>query len=782
MRRSVGVVAGAALVVVSVLGLAPSVVEGATTAGTMGVLAGTAVQGFAGNGGSATTAQFYDPSDEAVAGNGTVYIADMKNCQVRQVIGGTVSLFAGGGGNDATCATGGGAGSNPLGNVPGPAASATIGMPTGLALDNAGDLFIADCTNYTGNGSGCVQGSILEVSGGTISTFLAPAQFGNGAPWGIRVAGGNVYFSDVVNNVVDEVSTSGGAVTRVAGNGTAGYSGNPAAATSAALDDPTGLSVDGSGNIFIADSKNAVVREVSGGVITTIAGNGTAGVSGDDGPATSAELTKPFGVAEDGAGNVYIADYGAFCVREVTKGTIVTFAGSCGTQGYLVNGVSGTSALFGSLSPDTPPGGPSQVVFDGSNNLIVNDYGDNQVDQVAVSANAPIKPTTPTITNLPSAPVAGQSFVAAISTDGDGTKSVQSSSTGVCSVGSDGLTVSFLSSGNCSLTPQVAAGAAFGAASGATKVLKVAPAGKITPTAPTITDVPTFAQVGHSFVATVSTTGDGITSVTSNSAAVCRVGTDGVTVSFVASGTCSLTPQVSPGATYAGATGAPQSFFVSPVTGATGAGASQGYWTVATDGGVFNYGDAGFYGSTGALHLNSPIWGMARTPDARGYWLVATDGGIFNYGDAGFYGSAGGIRLNQPIVGMAATPDGKGYWLVASDGGIFNYGDAKFFGSTGSIHLNQPIVGMAASPTGTGYWMVASDGGIFNYGDAGFYGSTGGLHLNKPIVSMAAAPDGKGYWMVGTDGGVFNYGDAQYEGSAGGIHLNNPVVGIAPGS
>ena len=91
---------------------------------------------------------------------------------------------------------------------------------------------------------------------------------------------------------------------------------------------------------------------------------------------------------------------------------------------------------------------------------------------------------------------------------------------------------------------------------------------------------------------------------------------------------------------------------------------------------------------------------------------MASDGGIFSYGDAGFYGSTGSIHLNKPIVDMAATADGKGYWLVASDGGIFNFGDAGFFGSAGSIHLNKPVVGMAAAPNGLGYWLVASDGGI----------------------------------------------------------------------
>jgi hypothetical protein len=105
---------------------------------------------------------------------------------------------------------------------------------------------------------------------------------------------------------------------------------------------------------------------------------------------------------------------------------------------------------------------------------------------------------------------------------------------------------------------------------------------------------------------------------------------------------------------------------------------------------------------------------------------VAADGGIFSYGDAHFYGSTGAIRFNQPVVGMAATSDGRGYWLVAADGGVFSYGDAPFEGSAGSIHLNEPIVGMARTADGKGYWLAAADGGVFSYGDAVFYGSGSG--------------------------------------------------------
>jgi hypothetical protein len=236
--------------------------------------------------------------------------------------------------------------------------------------------------------------------------------------------------------------------------------------------------------------------------------------------------------------------------------------------------------------------------------------------------------------------------------------------------------------------------------------------------------------------------------------------------------------------------GAARRLFVAPtslpsVTGQVPCNAPSspyGYFMVASDGGVFNYGNLPFCGSTGSIALNKPMVGMAATHDGGGYWLVASDGGIFSYGDAQFYGSAGSLPLNKPIVSMATTPDGGGYWLVASDGGIFNYGDAKFYGSTGSLHLNAPIVGMAPTHDGGGYWLVASDGGIFSYGDASFHGSTGSIHLNKPVVGMATTSDGGGYWLVASDGGIFNYGDAPFYGSAGSIALNKPVVGVAPTS
>jgi hypothetical protein len=204
-----------------------------------------------------------------------------------------------------------------------------------------------------------------------------------------------------------------------------------------------------------------------------------------------------------------------------------------------------------------------------------------------------------------------------------------------------------------------------------------------------------------------------------------------------------------------------------------------GYWEVASDGGIFNFGNAGFYGSMGGKTLNKPVVGLAAGPEGGGYWEVASDGGIFNFGNAAFDGSMGGKTLNKPIVGMAPTPDGRGYWEVASDGGIFSFGDAQFYGSMGGKALNKPIVGMAPTPDGGGYWEVASDGGIFSFGDAAFYGSAGALHLSAPVAGMTATTDGGGYWLVASDGGVFNYGDAAFSGSAAPFGVHNVVGATA---
>jgi hypothetical protein len=127
---------------------------------------------------------------------------------------------------------------------------------------------------------------------------------------------------------------------------------------------------------------------------------------------------------------------------------------------------------------------------------------------------------------------------------------------------------------------------------------------------------------------------------------------------------------------------------------------------------------------------------MAATPSGAGYWLVARDGGVFAFGDAGFFGSTGAITLEQPITGMAASPSGRGYWLSAADGGVFAFGDSRFIGAATGRPGGAPVVGIAGTGSGQGYWLVARDGGVFAYGDAPYAGSAAGA-VGGPVVAVA---------------------------------------------
>ena len=175
----------------------------------------------------------------------------------------------------------------------------------------------------------------------------------------------------------------------------------------------------------------------------------------------------------------------------------------------------------------------------------------------------------------------------------------------------------------------------------------------------------------------------------------------------------------------------------------------NGYWIyennlVSSLAKIDHFGDAGYFGDstsvatqTGLAITGNPQ-GLAATPDGKGYWEFHSDGGIFSFGSAHFFGSMGHHFLAQPIVGMAPTADGNGYWLAASDGGVFAFGDAVFRGSMGGKPLRSPIVGIARNPDGPGYWLAASDGGVFAFGGAPFLGSAATHHLARPIFTIAS--------------------------------------------
>lgn len=242
---------------------------------------------------------------------GNVYFTSTLDCVFKLDRNGFVTVFAG---NSRPGYSGDG----------GPATSARLNRPLAMAADRAGNLFIADTGNHRVRRV-APNGIIVTVAGNGSPGFSGDAGPAASAqlhgPRGLAVdSGGNLFIADVDNHRVRKVSPDG-IIATVAGNGSVGLTGEGGPATSSPLF-PAGVAADGVGNLYIADS-NSRVRKVSrDGIITTVAGNGTNGFSGDGGPATSAQLLNPVGVTADGAGNLFIADRGS--IRKVSPGGIIT--------------------------------------------------------------------------------------------------------------------------------------------------------------------------------------------------------------------------------------------------------------------------------------------------------------------------------------------------------------------------------------------------------------------------------------------------------------------------
>jgi sugar lactone lactonase YvrE len=228
-----------------------------------------------------------------------------------------------------------------------PALSFALAQPYGVAADTSGNIYV---TSLIGNRIYKIDapGNVSVFAGSGTQGYSGDGGLATDAalnhPQGIAVdSAGTVYFIDAVSQVVRSISN--GLIATVAGNGTPGFSGDGGPATAAQFVSPAGIAVDSAGNLYIADSGNQRIRKVSGGVINTVAGNGTFGFTGDNGPATNAELHSPSGVAVDGAGNLYIADLGNFRIRKVTSGVITTVAGT-GVPGKTGDNGPATSATL----------------------------------------------------------------------------------------------------------------------------------------------------------------------------------------------------------------------------------------------------------------------------------------------------------------------------------------------------------------------------------------------------------------------------------------------------
>jgi hypothetical protein len=223
-----------------------------------------------------------------------------------------------------------------------------------------------------------------------------------------------------------------------------------------------------------------------------------------------------------------------------------------------------------------------------------------------------------------------------------------------------------------------------------------------------------------------------------------------------------------------------------PVVGISPTSDRNGYWMVASDGGVFAYGDAGFVGSipgvglhpagSGLPHsLNAPIVGMVPSHDGGGYFMVASDGGVFAFGDAFFAGSCPGIGgCSGSAVAVMPDASGNGYWIVTNTGNVYGFGDAAYYGSPG----HGTVTSAVATPNGKGYWILLSDGEVFAYGSAANLGSppAAGFNAFDPANAIFATSDGAGYWVSSAAGAVYPFGDAPNDGSMAGTRLNAPII------
>ena len=337
-------------------------------------IAGNGTMGYTGNGGYATQAELHYPVGIFIDSNAYIYIADAGNNCIRKInTTGIITTIAG---NGIAGYSGDG----------GQATNAELSDTPGIAFDAAGNLYITDAYNNVIRKVN-TQGIINTVVGnGTQGYSGDGGQAINAELWAPGQIAfdtlGNLFFSDIFNNIIRKVNTTG-IISTVVGNGTAGYSGDGGIATSAELNQPGGIVFDKFNNLYIACGNAVRKVNISTGIISTIAGTGTQGYSGDGGQATAAELYAPDFITLDNLGNLYISDAGNSVIRKVnvSTGIITTIAGN-GTQGYSGDGGPPLAAEFN---------GQAGLAFDTHNNLYVSDDSNQRIRKISNASSAGIE-------------------------------------------------------------------------------------------------------------------------------------------------------------------------------------------------------------------------------------------------------------------------------------------------------------------------------------------------------------------------------------------------------
>jgi sugar lactone lactonase YvrE len=352
--------------------------------------AGNGTAGYSGDGGQATAARLNSPSDVTVDSSGDLYIADRNNNRVRKVdvSTGVISTIAGSG--VAGWFFSGG-----------PALFASLDHPSGVAVDTAGNLYIADLLE-----NDISRIHKLTISNGRISKVELPVLLKGAVAIALDSAG-HLYIAEQAGHRIRRVTLSNLSISVFAGNGVPGFSGDGGPAVSAELNSPVHLAVDAAGNVYFSDSLNNRIRKIAAGtgIISTVAGTGAAGFSGDGGPGTSASFNNPRGVAIDSAGNIFVADTLNRRIRRISARTgIVT---------TIVSGdMTGAACEAASSSLRTPD---SLSVNAAGTMLYVADDGGNRIWKVTLDPNSP----PPTLTSItPASGVPGATVVTALAGSG----------------------------------------------------------------------------------------------------------------------------------------------------------------------------------------------------------------------------------------------------------------------------------------------------------------------------------------------------------------------------